>query len=332
MFMVTEVKLQRLFDEHETSTVNFLYVEQGDQVQKGDFLFDLQTGQSIMGITSPVDGTVLHILKQPNDQITIGETIILIGNENEVVKLANEHFVRPIQERMNELTTIPLNAVKLAANRSAQFSNQQIPQVTHFLDVNVERLVQLREEINTSMPKQLTPLSNMPFFIKATAALVQRHFKLNCILSEDESYLIPRKDIHIGVAVQTENGLYVPVVKDALTKTIQQIQKELLHLIELAHEARLKTPQYENCSIGISNIGNYNGGFFTPLVQKDMAAMIGIGKIEKKAIVENDGIVIKPMLPISFSYDHRILDGAEAEKIVADFGYLLENISYTMSI
>lgn len=416
--MLTEVKLEKLSDDHEASLVTFVYVSVGESVKKGDPLIEIQTEKAVTEITAPIDGTVLEIFKERSDTIEVGETIFTIGNENvqalvtasvstmeskpmeqseskqiikaapivkkranelgisldeiplpkngmlkleDVEKFAAEHLNKsnsPIQigradsqliemsnnektqdyffeqesNTVHELATIPLNAVKIATNRSVQFSNQQIPQVTHFLDINVERLVQLRQEINDSMPKQIPPLSYMPFMVKATAALVQRHWKLNCILNEDESYLIPRKDIHIGIAVQTENGLYVPVVKDGLTKTIQQIQKELLHLIDLANEARLKAPQFENCSIGISNIGSYNGSFFTPLVQKDTAAMIGIGKVEKKAIVEDDGIVIKPMLPVSFSYDHRILDGAEAQKILADFGYLLENISYTITI
>jgi pyruvate dehydrogenase E2 component (dihydrolipoamide acetyltransferase) len=197
-----------------------------------------------------------------------------------------------------------------------------IPHVTHTDLCDVTKLFRLREKEKVKAEKDGIKLTFLPFFIKAVISGLKKHPYLNASLNEQDGEIILKKYFNIGIAVDTEAGLFVPVIKGADKKSILDMAKEITALAQKARDRKLNSMDMKGGSFTITNIGSAGGGWFaTPVINHPEAAILGTGMIQDMPVaqVSKSGtakVVVRKMLPLSLSFDHRILDGAEAARFV----------------
>jgi len=218
---------------------------------------------------------------------------------------------------------IPLKGLRKATSKHMFKAHSTVVPITNIYDADVTNLVELRKKEKKVADKKGVNLTFLPFIIKALILALKKHPLMNSSLEGEE--IIIKKYYNIGVAVDTKEGLIVPVVKIADGKDIFQLAAELQTLSEKARARELDLMDLKGGSFTVTNLGSVGVKYFTPMVNYPEAGILGPGKIEDKPVVENGKIVIKKILPLSFTYDHRIIDGAEASRFMNDLISYLEN-------
>jgi pyruvate dehydrogenase E2 component (dihydrolipoamide acetyltransferase) len=188
----------------------------------------------------------------------------------------------------------------------------EIPHVTSFEEIEVDKLVALRKQLQPEAEQRGTRLTYLPFVIKAVVQALKEFPYFNASLDMDRQKIIHHRYYHIGVATAVPDGLLVPIVRHADQMNLIQLAAETKRLAELAQERKLGIEQLSGSTFTITNFGSYGGRMGTPIINHPEVAILGTGRIEKKAIVEDDEVVVRFMLPLALSYDHRLLDGAAA--------------------
>ncbi|HTH47155.1 MAG TPA: 2-oxo acid dehydrogenase subunit E2 [Candidatus Limnocylindria bacterium] len=226
------------------------------------------------------------------------------------------------------VTSEPLTPLrKVIASRMTE-NSVSLPHVTQFDEVDMSQIEGLRKKFKADYEKAGAKLTPTPFIIKALVTALKAHPKFNSSLNEVAETLVLKHYYHIGIAVDTEAGLLVPVLKDADKKSLLEIAKELSAIAEKARDRKLGPDDMKGGTFTISNQGAIGGGHFTPIINKPEAAIIGIGKTSPKAVVLKDGkIEARPLMPITISYDHRIIDGGSAARFTVDLVKALSEFS-----
>ena len=188
--------------------------------------------------------------------------------------------------------------------------------VNTVFEVDMTSIVQLVEKHKQEFERREgVKLTYTPFFVKALVDTVREFPVVNCSVSGDT--IIYKKPVNVGVAVALETGLIVPVVKDAHLKSFTGIVLAVHDLAERARTKRLRPDDVQNGTISITNPGIYGSLFGTPIINQPQVAILGVGGIEKRPVVVNDAIAIRPMIYLSLSFDHRVIDGAVADQFMA---------------
>jgi pyruvate dehydrogenase E2 component (dihydrolipoamide acetyltransferase) len=203
---------------------------------------------------------------------------------------------------------------RLIAQRMAE-SSQTTAAVTLTTEADATELVALREQFKAALSTrgQSAPSYN-DLLIKLTATALQEHRTLNSTWNEDEILL--HEQIHIGLAVETDAGLLVPVVRDAQAKSLRQISGETARLIEGAQAQRLSVDLLQGGTFTITNLGMYGIDAFTPIIQLPQCAILGVGRIVAKPAVINDQVLPRRMMALSLTFDHRVIDGGPAARFL----------------
>ena len=191
-----------------------------------------------------------------------------------------------------------------------------IPHVTQHDELDITEMESFRKglvNLNTREKISITPLA---FMMKALVNGMQRFTNFNSSLDQDK--VVYKKYFHIGVAVDTPHGLMVPKIRDVNTKSLSDLSKEVRSVSKLCKELKIDKKEFFGGSMTISSLGGIGGSFFTPIINSPEVAIIGIGKSEIKPVFINGKFEPRMMMPISLSYDHRIIDGAEAAKFCQD--------------
>ncbi len=193
-----------------------------------------------------------------------------------------------------------------------------LPHVYQFDDVDMSRIESLRAAHKASYEKAGAKLSPTPFIIKGLVAALKKHPRFNSSLNEVTQTLFLKQYFHIGIAVDTDAGLVVPVIRDADRKSLLEIAVELSGIAEKARDRKLTAADMSGGSFTISNQGAIGGGHFTPIINKPEVAILGLGKTSRKPVVTDKGIEPRPLMPITVSYDHRLIDGGAAARFTVD--------------
>ena len=210
----------------------------------------------------------------------------------------------------------PLHGIKKAVATKMTESIFTAVQLTNMHEADVTELAALREKEKANYEKESIKLTFMPYIVKSVALCLKEHPYLNASLEGEE--IILKKYYNIGVAVDTEEGLIVPVIKGANEKDIKAIAKEIEKLANDARSKKINLMDLRGGSFTVSNLGSVGVGFFTPIINYPESAILGIGRAMEKAVVKNGKIEIRKMLPLSLTYDHRIVDGAQAARFIMD--------------
>lgn len=207
---------------------------------------------------------------------------------------------------------IPLRGIrKTIADRMTK-SKTVAALVTHVEEVDVTELVSLRERAKETAAKSGVKLTYLPFIVKAVVAALKKYNLVNSSLDDEKSEIVVKRYYNIGIAVATENGLIVPVIKDADMKSLLQIAREIEELSGKARTNKLALNEAKGGTFTITNIGSVGGIFSTAIINYPEVAILAIGRIVKRPAVKDGQIVVRDTANLALTFDHRVLDGADA--------------------
>jgi pyruvate dehydrogenase E2 component (dihydrolipoamide acetyltransferase) len=227
--------------------------------------------------------------------------------------------------KWGSVTKKPLTPLRQVIGRRMTENWNTIPHVTQFDDADITGLLALRKKYVEAYEKQGARLTVTSFVLKAVADTLKKHPVFNSSLDEVANEIVFKDYVHIGIAVDTEAGLIVPVIRDVDKKDLVQISKELEELAKKARDRKVSGEELKGGSFTISNQGGIGGAHFTPIVNKPEVAILGLGKGALKAVVRDGKIEPRTMLPIGLSYDHRVIDGGNAARFTVDLIKAIEN-------
>ena len=219
----------------------------------------------------------------------------------------------------------PLSALRRTIAQAMVAAATTAVPVTTTDEADVTELVALRERSTAAATAHNVRVTLLPFIMKAVVAALRQHPRFNASLDETQNRLSMKRYYHLGIATDTAEGLIVPVVKDVDQKNIVTLAAELARLTELARTRRIPLADLRGGTFTISNYGAIGGIFATPMLHLPEVAILGVGKLLQKPVVHHGEVVIRSMLPLSLTFDHRALDGAEAQRFLNELIAYLAN-------
>lgn len=219
---------------------------------------------------------------------------------------------------------VAMTPTRKAIAKAMVNSKHTAPHVTLFDEVEVSSLWNHRKKFKEVAAENGTKLTFLPYVVKALTATMKKYPVLNASIDDAKQEIVYKHYYNIGIATDTDHGLYVPNVKNADQKGMFAIADEINEKAQLAHDGKLAADDMRNGTITISNIGSVGGGFFTPVINYPEVAILGVGTIAQQPIVNGDGeMVVGRVMKLSLSFDHRIVDGATAQKAMNNIKRLL---------
>jgi pyruvate dehydrogenase E2 component (dihydrolipoamide acetyltransferase) len=380
-----EVKMPRLGVTMTAGTVSSWLVEEGDYVEKGDYLFELETEKSTVEIEAMASGVLRKVIIPEGEEVSVNTVIAIIAQEDEEVDFTPYFETNPIEvtevqtavtveavEDKSEVAkvggggkvapkarqlakqlgvsletvigtgkdglitekdvqnaleknttlrvkeTISLNNVKKSMSENMLNSWRNIPQFTQIVSVNMSNVLKTK--------KELEGVSINDLIVKTVANVVQENLIVNSSLEDNK--IVVYEDVNISVAVNSEHGLVVPVIKNANKKLLSEISKEIKGLSEKAQNNQLTLDDYALGTITVSNLGSLGIETGTPIINLPQSTIIFAGSIQKVPVVnEYDEITIAPMMKLSIAYDHRFIDGVTAAGFTNALKDALEELS-----
>ena len=346
--MAYEFKLPDLGEGLTEGEIGRWLVEVGQEIAEDDPLVEIATDKTTVEIPSPAAGVVAQILAQEGDVVPVGTVIVVIGGDGAVAPAAEKPVAAPrqaaarsgeanvratplvrrlAQELGIDLATIagtgPQGRITEADVRgsgagTAPASDKREPirgirrqMFEHLTRAHQIPAVTWVEEADfTGVDlKQLLPL-----VLQAVASALKDYPELNARVDGNDLVLLDRYDI--GIAVQTEQGLVVPVVRDCDARSLEEIDAEVRRLADAAHAGTLTPEELRGGTFSVTSAGRSGGLFVTPLINHPQVAILGVHRIEERAVVRGGEVVVRTMGNVSVTFDHRVIDGKRA----ADFG------------
>ena len=228
--------------------------------------------------------------------------------------------------KFGEVETQALSKIKKLTGINLGRNWIVVPHVTQFDESDITELEAYRKAQKTEADNKGVKLTPLVFIMKAVAAALKEFPRFNASLSPDNQSLILKKYFHIGVAVDTPDGLVVPVIRDVDQKDIYALAKELGEISEKARQGKLLPRDMQGGCFTISSLGGIGGTAFTPIVNAPEVAILGVSKSQMKPVYQDGNFVPRLMLPLSLSYDHRVVDGAEGARFITYFSKVLGEV------
>ena len=412
-----DVKLPKLGEGADSGVVVSILVKEGDSVQEGQTLLELENEKAVAPIPSPASGVIAKLRVKEGDKVSVGQVILTLGGEGKVSpappreELVSAKLAKPGKKaRSAEPQPPPLSEVEPAAEfphrsedtiaappavrrvarelgidltrvegterggrigmgdlrthlqrlqriafapkaaaaagrppvESIDFSKwgpvsrkpmsqlrqviarrmtenwTTIPHVTQFDEADISSVMDLRKKHLAAYEAKGARLTLMPFVIKAVVTTLKKHPLFNSSLDEATGEVIFKDYFHLGVAVDTEAGLIVPVLRQADQKSLFQLAKEVEELAARARDRKVSLEELKGGTFTISNQGGIGGAQFTPIINKPEVAILGLGRGVLRPVVREKKIEPRLMLPLALSYDHRVIDGGAAARFIVD--------------
>ncbi|SFA57162.1 pyruvate dehydrogenase E2 component (dihydrolipoamide acetyltransferase) [Anoxybacillus pushchinoensis] len=275
-----------------------------------------------------------RVLKQDIDAYLAGG----VAPQAEAPKQPVEEKAAPVQEQKAAPAAQPvvlegefpetrekMSGIRRAIAKAMVNSKHTAPHVTLMDEVDVTKLVAHRKKFKDVAAQKGIKLTFLPYVVKALTSALREYPALNTSIDDATEEIIHKHYYNIGIAADTEKGLLVPVVKHADRKSIFAIAKEINELATKAREGKLMPNEMKGATCTITNIGSAGGQWFTPVINHPEVAILGIGRISEKPVVRDGEIVIAPVLALSLSFDHRMIDGATAQNALNHIKRLLND-------
>jgi pyruvate dehydrogenase E2 component (dihydrolipoamide acetyltransferase) len=362
--LATKVLMPRLSLTMKEGTVVQWFKKEGEAVNKGEPLVEVLTEKVTYDIEAPESGVLRKILALEGVEVPVAEVLGVItaldeqfteeiiieapAKEAEKIeeripaspaakRLAKEYGVdiaqvkgsgpegRIVEEDVKKFVeeskvgprvreVIPLTGIRKTAAERVTLSAKTAPHSTITMEADMTNATRLREE------KQV---SYTDILVKAVAKALAEHSIVNSSLDREQIKIFA--DINIGVAVATEKGLVVPVIHNADKKSLKEVAAVLNDLVEKARTGKLSKEELSGGTFTITNLGMFGVEIFTPIINPPETAILGVGKVVEKPVIVNKEIAVKPMMYLSLSYDHRVIDGAPAAQFLQKIKQFLEN-------
>jgi pyruvate dehydrogenase E2 component (dihydrolipoamide acetyltransferase) len=221
----------------------------------------------------------------------------------------------------------PMSPLRQVVSRRMAESWTTIPHVTQFDEADISGIIDLRKKYAPAYEGQGARLTVTSFLLKAVTAVLKQYPIFNASLDEAAQAIVFKEYFHIGLAVDTDAGLMVPVVRNVDTKSMLQLSKDVQDLAEKARERKIALDDMKGGSFTISNQGGIGSGHFTPIINKPEVAILGVGRGALKPAIREGQTVPRSFLPLALSYDHRLIDGAQAARFMVDLVSALEKFN-----
>ena len=218
----------------------------------------------------------------------------------------------------------PLSRIRRIAGANLHRNWVSIPHVTNHDDADITELEHFRQQLNHEAGTHGSRISPLAFILKACVSVLKKHPEFNASL--DGENLVVKRYWHIGFAADTPRGLVVPVIRDADRKGIAQIAAEMKSLSEKARSGTLTAADMQGGTFSISSLGGVGGSYFTPIINAPEVAILGVGKMQRRVFLDGGTPVERLLLPLSLSWDHRVVDGAAAGRFNADLASCLGDV------
>lgn len=423
-----DVKLPKLGEGSESGTIVSVFVKEGDLIDKGQTLIELENEKAVAPIPSTVSGTITKLRVKEGDKISVGQVIATVSETASSVAppsepipepsravVADQEVHRPAPEtaplveprateegaapgssglppaaspsirkmarelgldlarvrgselggrivladlrahvqhlqklafppspppaskpaastaertdfsKWGEITRKPMSSLRQTISRRMLENWNAIPHVTQFDEADVTRPMELRKKHAPAYEQQGVRLTLTPIILKAVATVLKRHPIFNSSLDETAQEIILKEYVHLGLAVDTDQGLLVPVIRNVDKKSMLELSREINELAEKARARKISLEEMKGGTFTISNQGGIGGAHFTPIINKPEVAILGLGRGALKPVVKPAGIEARTMLPLCLSYDHRVIDGGSAARFIVDLVQELEN-------
>ena len=232
--------------------------------------------------------------------------------------------------RFGTVELAPLSRIRQASARNLHRSWLNVPHVTQFDEADVTELEAFRHQQNGELADGGIKLTPLAFLICGVVAALKAYPQFNASLDKDQKNLVLKRYYHIGIAVETDDGLVVPVLKDADKKGVIELAAESAALAAQARARQLPMDAMQGASFTISSLGGIGGTAFTPIVNSPEVAILGVSRSKVVPVYDGEGFVPRTMLPLSLSYDHRAIDGAEAARFTSHLARVLQDIRRTI--
>jgi pyruvate dehydrogenase E2 component (dihydrolipoamide acetyltransferase) len=220
----------------------------------------------------------------------------------------------------------PLSRIQKKAAVNLHRGWLNLPIVTHHDEADITELEYFRKSLKDEAAKQGVKVTPLVFLLKACAVAIRKHPNFNSSLTADKENLVLKKYLHIGVAVDTPDGLVVPVIRDVEQKGLLELAKELGEVSEKARAKKLKTNDIQGGCFSISSLGGIGGTAFTPLVNAPEVAILGVTRSRMMPVWNGKEFLPRLMLPMDLTYDHRVIDGAQAARFMVDLCEILSDM------
>jgi len=333
--------LSEKYDRIESDNTEIANTATSDKYQHND--------PSQMSITKPMGSSVIASPSVRRFSRELGCDLSLVKGTGPKDRISKEDIQKYIKDRLTEtpsgmkslhltapgqnldfsrwgdVTIQPLNKIKIITGDRLQRAWQAIPHVTQFDKADITKLDQLRISLKKIVTDTNIKISILPFIMKAVTRILLEMPIFNSSLDNNKNIVL-KNYYHIGIAVDTENGLVVPVIRNVDQKNIKELTKELNDISERARNKKLLPADMEGGCFTISNLGGIGGNYFTPIINPPQVAILGISRMQIDSVLISEKFQKRKMLPFSLSYDHRVIDGADAARFTTNFAKLLSNI------
>jgi len=228
--------------------------------------------------------------------------------------------------QFGEIETRPLSRINKLSGAHLHRSWLNIPHVTQFDEADISELETFRKDLAVEAQKRNVKITLLTFLLKASAAALREFSDFNASLDSSKENLIVKKYCHIGIAVETKNGLVVPVIRDVDKKGLFEIAANLGELSQKAREGKLSSNEMQGGCFTITSLGGIGGTAFTPVINAPEVAILGVSRSKMQPVYQAGEFVPRLMLPLSLSYDHRVIDGAAAVRFTQYLSFILSDV------
>src|SRR5262245_23361590 len=400
-----DVRLPKLGEGAETGTVVSVFVKEGDAIQKGQTILELENEKAVAPIPSPIAGRVAKLRVKEGDKLSVGQVILSVENgagagaatpaearakapqpepaeiaepaqapeveappsglpvaaSPAIRKIARElgidstrtaggeaggrivmadlrAWIQRLQRaaaapaapaaqrapesidfsKWGEISKKPMSPLRKTISERLSESWRTIPHVTQFDEADITALNDLRKKLAPAYESKGARLTLTSFALKAVVSALKKHPIFNASLDEAKSEVVFKEYFHIGVAVDTDQGLIVPVIRDVDKKTLLELSRELNDLTEKTRQRKISVEELQGGTFTISNQGSIGGSHFTPIIYAPQVAILGVGQGGPRPVVVDEKVIIRTLLPLCLAYDHRVLDGADAVRFLKE--------------
>ena len=231
----------------------------------------------------------------------------------------------PVTSVNNTTTIVKIKGLRRIIGQKMLAASQNIPHYSYVEEIDLTALEELRQHLNNHRQAEQAKLTLLPFIMQALIKAVADFPQCNAHYDDKAQILMQHQAVHIGIATMTEKGLLVPVIKDAQSLDIWQSAAELTRITQVSRAGTAKQAELMGSTITITSLGVIGGIVTTPIINAPETTIIGVNKLQERPVVRNGTIVIRKMMNLSSSFDHRIVDGYEGAQLIQTLKRLLEN-------
>ncbi|TCP30524.1 pyruvate dehydrogenase E2 component (dihydrolipoamide acetyltransferase) [Scopulibacillus darangshiensis] len=284
-----------------------------------------EKGVNISKVTGSGDNG--RVLKDDIEKYLSGdqETPEQEGTHEKAEAKTEEKAAQSETVQVGQETREKIRGMRKAISKAMVNSKHTAPHVTLMDEVDVTKTVAHRKAFKAEAADQGVKLTYLPYVVKALVSTLKDYPVLNASIDDENEEIVYKHYYNIGIATDTDNGLLVPVIKDADRKSMYQMANEISGYAEKARDGKLSGDDMKGGSCTITNIGSAGGQWFTPVINHPEVAILGIGRIAEKAVVHDGEVVVAPVLALSLSFDHRLIDGATAQNALNKIKRLLND-------